>query len=114
MGLWFDFFLPAWRKSASCTHSERKEGALMARTTTTRKTTKAETKKQPVHELRLGRVKAAIWENGARHNVAFTRLYKQDDVWKDATNFGRDDLPLLIKVSDMAHTWIFAQKAKQD
>ena len=24
--------------------------------------------------------------------------------------FGRDDLPLVAKVADMAHTWIFQQK----
>ena len=71
--------------------------------------------KKPVHEVRLGRIKAAIWENatenGSRHNVTFTRLYKDDaGNWKDSGSFGRDDLPLLAKVADMAHTWIFTQK----
>lgn len=70
-------------------------------------------KTKPVHELRLGRIKAAIWENatenGTRHNVTFSRLYKDGDHWKDSTSFGRDDLPLLGKVADMAHTWIFQQ-----
>jgi hypothetical protein len=70
--------------------------------------------KKPVHEIRLGRIKAAIWENdtqnGSLHNVTFTRLYKDEDQWKDSTSFGRDDLPLLAKVADMAHTWIFTQK----
>ena len=66
---------------------------------------------RPVHEVRLGRVRAAIWENetqnGTRHNVTFSRLYKDGDQWKDFSSFGRDDLPLLAKVSDLAHTWIF-------
>jgi hypothetical protein len=70
--------------------------------------------KKPVHEIRLGRIKAAIWENetqnGSLHNVTFTRLYKDEEQWKDSTSFGRDDLPLLAKVADMAHTWIFTQK----
>ena len=71
--------------------------------------------KKPVHEIRLGRVRAAIWENdtqnGPLHNVTFARLYKdEDDQWKDSTSFGRDDLPLLAKVADMVHTWIFQQK----
>ena len=70
-------------------------------------------KSKPVHEVRLGRIKAAIWENdtqnGTRHNVTFTRLYKDGDQWKDSTSFGRDDLPLLGKVADMAHTWIFTE-----
>ena len=71
--------------------------------------------KKPVHEVRFGRIKAAIWENetenGSRHNVTFTRLYKDDTGnWKDSGSFGRDDLPLVAKVADMAHTWIFQQK----
>lgn len=68
-------------------------------------------KPRPVHEVRLGRIKAAIWENetqnGARHNVTVTRIYKDGDQWKDSNSFGRDDLPLVRKVLDQAHTWIF-------
>ena len=70
-------------------------------------------KQEPVHEVRLGRIKAAIWENatqnGTRHNVTVSRLYRDDDGWKDSTSFGRDDLPLVSKVLDQAHTWIFGQ-----
>ena len=54
----------------------------------------------PVHELRLGRIRAAIWENdtqnGTRHNVTLSRLYKDGDNWRDTTSFGRDDLPVTI------------------
>ena len=54
---------------------------------------------------------AAIWknqtENGVRHNVTFSRLYKQGDTWQQSTSFGRDDLPLIAKVADLAHLWIF-------
>ncbi len=57
------------------------------------------TKVCPVHEVRLGRIKAAIWENetqnGARHNVTLTRIYKDGEKWKDTNSFGRDDLPLV-------------------
>lgn len=78
---------------------------------------KASTKTRPVHELRLGRIKAAIWENstqnGARHNVTVSRLYKDGDDWKDSTSFGRDDLPLVAKVADMAHSWIFEQNGAE-
>ncbi len=70
------------------------------------------TKARPVHEVRMGRVKAAIWENetqnGARHNVTVSRIYKDaDDQWRDSTSFGREDLPLVAKVVDQAHTWIY-------
>ena len=70
-------------------------------------------KAKPVHEIRLGRIRAAIWENqtqnGNMHNVTITRLYKDDSGWKDSGSFGRDDLPLVAKVVDLAHSWIFQQ-----
>lgn len=70
--------------------------------------------KKPIHEVRMGRIKAAIWENetenGNRYNVTITRLYKNgDDEWKDSTSFGRDDLPLVEKVCHMTHLWIFSR-----
>lgn len=70
------------------------------------------TKARPVHELRMGRIRAAIWanetQNGMRHNVTISRIYKDGDDWKDSTSFGRDDLPLVTKIADQAHSWIFA------
>ena len=72
---------------------------------------------RPVHEFRLGRIRAAIWENdtqnGTRHNVTLSRLYKDGDDWKDSTSFGRDDLPLVAKVADIAHTWIYQESGGQ-
>ena len=66
---------------------------------------------QPVHEIRMGRIKATIWANetssGIRHNVSIVRIYKDGDEWNQTNSFGRDDLPLVGKVSDIAHTWIF-------
>lgn len=68
-------------------------------------------KAKPVHEVRLGRIKAAIWanetDNGVRHNVTITRLYKDGDEWKTSTSFGREELPLVAKVADLAHSWIY-------
>ncbi|WLD14679.1 hypothetical protein [Planctellipticum variicoloris] len=75
----------------------------------------AKTKQQPVHEIRLGAVKATIWENqttvGTRHNVTVSRIYKDGEEWKQTESFGRDDLQLLAKVIDQAHTWIHLQGA---
>ena len=71
--------------------------------------------KKPVHEIRLGRVRAAIWENettnGSRYNVTVSRLYKDGESWKDSNSLGRDDLPLAAKVLDRCHSWIFAKYA---
>ena len=70
------------------------------------------TSKKPVHEIRMGRIRASVWENdtanGTMFNVTFSRLYKDDnDAWANSSSFGRDDLPLLGKVTDRAHSWIF-------
>lgn len=69
--------------------------------------------KPPVHIIRFGLIKAAIWHNttkaGERYNVTVVRLYRNGDLWKESTHFGRDDLPVLAKAVDLAHTWIFQQ-----
>ena len=66
---------------------------------------------KPISEVRIGRVKAAIWPNGTdgrtRHNVTFSRLYKDGDEWKNTQSFSRNDLLLLAKVADQAHSRIF-------
>ena len=71
----------------------------------------ASNKARPIHEIRLGRIRAAIWENetpnGKRHNVTVSRIYKDGDQWKDTASFGRDDLQLVAKAVDQAHSWIF-------
>jgi len=65
---------------------------------------------KPVHTIRYGMIKASIWKNhtksGDRHTVSVVRLYRNGDQWKESTRFGRDDLQLVAKVADQAHTWI--------
>jgi hypothetical protein len=67
-------------------------------------------RKRPIQDVRLGHIKAAIWENTVsdivRYNVTFSRIYKDQDEWKSSDTFGRDDLLVLAKVADQAHTWI--------
>ena len=66
---------------------------------------------KPAAELRIGAVKATIWENEVggitRHNVVFSRLYKDGEQWKTTQTFGRNDLLVLAKMADRAHTRIF-------
>jgi hypothetical protein len=75
-------------------------------------------KQKPIHEVRLGSIKAAVWknetENGTRYNVTFSRIYKDGDNWKSTDSFGRDDLLTVGKVADLAHSWIFAQSQSQE
>lgn len=75
------------------------------------------TKQPPVQEIKLGRVRAAVWSNatekGTFYSVTVARLYKDEKTgqWADSSSFDRDDLPLVAKVADMAHTWIYQQRA---
>ncbi len=58
-------------------------------------------------------VKAAVWrndtQNGSRHNVTISRLYKDDDGWKDSRSFGRDDLLVAALVLQKAFEWCMEQ-----
>ena len=70
---------------------------------------KKQNKVQPVEEVRIGSVKAAIWrnegDNGPRFNVTFQRLYRTEDgKWQSTAGFNRDDLLVLMKVADATHT----------
>ena len=73
-----------------------------------------------MQEVRFGAIKAAIWKNdtanGVRYNTTFSRLYKDrdDGQWKSTDSFGRDDLLVLAKVADTAHTWIHQQTQDAD
>ena len=73
----------------------------------------------PIDEVRVGTVKAAIWanqagENGAvRYNVTFGRLYTDEDgKWKTTRSFGPNDLLVVAKVADLAHTRIHQLRAE--
>jgi hypothetical protein len=61
-----------------------------------------------VKTFRLGRIKAAVWENEADQkkyfNVTFARTYVDEaKAYHDTDSFGRDDLPLVAKLADQAH-----------
>ena len=72
-------------------------------------------KTKPVHTIRLGRIKATIWANensqGMMHNVQISRIYKDGDSWKETGSFNREDLLLVAKLSDQAHSWIYENSA---
>ena len=67
---------------------------------------------KPIDEVRLGRVKAAIWQNEVqtedgkgfvRYGVTFERLYlNAEGQWRGTSSFGKDDLLLLAKVAEAA------------
>lgn len=72
-------------------------------------------KKKPAHEVKLGRIRAAIWPNQTEDsdtwfNVTISRLYKDEGQWRDAASFRRDDLPIVMKALDMAYDWIWRRQ----
>ena len=73
--------------------------------------------KLPVKTFRLGRIKAAVWENESDKakffNVTFARTYMDEARnFHDTDSYGRDDLPLIAKLADQAHTFIFERLAE--
>ena len=75
---------------------------------------------RPVHEVRLGRVKATVWanssENGLWYSVQVGRLFRDEErqQWRTTDGFHREDLPLLIKVVDRVHTWLYEQGERNE
>jgi hypothetical protein len=75
---------------------------------------------RPVRSIRIGRIRAAIWANqtdsGVVYNTTFERLFKRDgsDTWESNDSFGVNDLLLLAKVADQAHTWIMQHRGNDD
>jgi hypothetical protein len=68
---------------------------------------------QPVHKIRHGAVSASIWcqetEKGPMFNVTFQRAYKEGDVWKNSTSFGRNNLLVVSLIAARAFEWIGSQ-----
>ncbi len=92
---------------------------MNAKTAQAASQTKTTTSKLPVQTFRLGRIKAAVWENEADqkkfYNVTFARTYVDDAKnFHDTDSFGRDDLPLVAKLADQAHTFIFERLAESN
>ena len=76
-------------------------------------------KDKPVHQIRRGSVKAAIWanetDNGIKYNVTFSRLYKDKESgsWRSSESFGGGvDCLLLAKTAEAAFNWV-AERADE-
>ena len=65
-----------------------------------------------VHVIRFGMIKCEIFsrhtQTGDRFVVTATRLYRNGQQWQESKQFFREDLLVLAKALDLAHTWIFA------
>jgi len=70
-----------------------------------------ETTHQPVDRVRIGSITATIWKNptpkGARYNTTLQRAYRdKEGNWDNTDSFRRDDLLVLAKVANEAHSRI--------
>jgi hypothetical protein len=67
----------------------------------------------PVHEVRSGLIRAAVWQNdaqdGPRYSVTFSRLYRLGDEWRSSRSFAHDELPQVAEVAARAREWIASQ-----
>lgn len=68
-------------------------------------------KPKPLHTIRVGFIHAAIWSNPGQHgpfyNVTIERRFRgSDEQWQSSGSFSRDDLLIVAKVVDLAHTYI--------
>ena len=67
---------------------------------------------QPVDRVKIGLIESAIWKNvdtdgNVRYNATIQRRYiDKDENWQSTASYGRDDLLVLAKVADLAHTRI--------
>lgn len=64
----------------------------------------------PVHVLRHGRLRAAVWHNpagkGPMYTVTLTRSFRDGERWRDSTSFSFQDLPAAAKLLFDAHSWV--------
>ena len=72
---------------------------------------------KPVHEIRLGSVRAAIWanitQNGVRHSVTISRSYRVGNDWKKTNSYGKEDLLVLEKITELAQKWLYKYETSQ-
>jgi len=74
--------------------------------------------KPPAHVIRFGLIKGSIWRNqtraGERFTITVVRIFKNGAHWTESTRFGGDDLLLVAKVCDLAHSWIFDHRGQHE
>lgn len=71
--------------------------------------------KKPAAQLRDGNIKAAIWSNenekGTYYSVTFSRTYKDENGYHDATNFSGIELLKLSRLAAKAYDEIAALRS---
>ena len=99
------------RNSPMDRNSNSKVGTREARGGNAASNGNGQAKVAPVHTVRIGGVKVAIWknstQNGPMYNCTLVRSYKnQQGEWAESQSLSRDDLLVAAKALDLAHTFI--------
>lgn len=77
-----------------------------------------ETKTKPIHEIRLGNVKAVVWPGKTRGkpSVTYKRLFKREgsSQWETSDFFGPGDQLRMAKLCDQVDTWFRVEGGQAD
>jgi hypothetical protein len=69
----------------------------------------------PVAKVRIGLITGSIWErkteNGTFYSVTFERRYRDGETFRSSHSYNADDLLVLGKVADLAHSRILELRA---
>jgi hypothetical protein len=74
---------------------------------------------RPVHELRSGRIRAAVWKNqtanGPLLTATFERLYRTESgEWRSSHSYAASELLELARVAELAHGYIRSQQRNDE
>jgi hypothetical protein len=70
---------------------------------------------KPIKEIKFGNIKVSVWKNEkekySTFSVSANKAYKTKDSedWKYSTSFDKDEIPLLTKALDRAHSFIYEE-----
>lgn len=73
--------------------------------------------REPAGRVKLFPVEATIWRNASKegdkfYGVTFGRAYRdRDEKWKTSSSFNAEDLLLLAKTADLAHSKVMELRA---
>ncbi len=63
--------------------------------------------KKPDHEVKVGNVRAAVWDNDGLYSIKISRIYRdKDEQWRSSSSLGQRDLPNLCFASIELYNWI--------
>lgn len=73
---------------------------------------------QPVKVFRMGYVKCEVFSRHARtgpqYHAIITRLFKNGTQWCESRQFSKDELMLVAKLADAAHSWMYDAHREAD